>query len=65
MPSYHGATEELMSNMGCRETSCNTEEWERWDEDLVKDFGRWLGRLAKTLGLLFLGVLAALVIGWI
>ena len=54
-----------MSNMGYRETSCNTEEWERWDEDLVTDFGRWLGRLAKTLGLLFLGVLAALVIGWI
>ena len=51
--------------MGCRETSCNTEEWERWDEDLVKDFGRWLGRLAKTLGLLFLGILAALVIRWI
>jgi hypothetical protein len=65
MSSYHGTTEELMSTMGRRETSGHAEEWQRWDEDLVKDFGLWLGSLAKTFGLLLLGVLAALVIAWL
>ena len=54
-----------MSTMGRRETSGHAEEWQRWDEDLVKDFGRWLSRFAKTFGLLLLGVLAALIIGWL
>ena len=65
MSSYHGTKEELMSTMGRRETSGHAEEWQRWDEDLVKDFGRWLSRFAKTFGLLLLGVLAALIIGWL
>ena len=62
MSSYYGATEELISTPGPLETSCDTEEWRRWDEDLVGDFGRWLSRFAKMLGLILVGVLVALVI---
>lgn len=64
MSTYYGTTEEL-STMGRREKSCDTEELRRWDEDLVEDFGRWLSRLAKMLGLLLVGVLVALVIRWL
>ena len=65
MRSYYGLTEELISTTGRRETICDTEQWRRWDEDLVKDFGRWLGRIGKAFGLLLLGVIAALVIRWL
>lgn len=65
MSSYYGTTEERISTMERLETSCDTEGWRRWDEDLVGDFGRRLSRLAKAFGLLLLGVLAALVIRWL
>jgi len=37
------------------------EEWARWDEDLVKDFGHWLALVAKAFALvIFLGALTRL-----
>ena len=50
-----------MKTLRGKEASCDTEEWRRWDEDLVEEFELWLGRLAKILGLLLVVVLAALV----
>ena len=40
------------------------EEWQRWDEELVDEFGRWLARLAKALVVLLLAVFAGAAIGW-
>ncbi len=38
------------------------EEWERWDENLVEDFGHWLTLVAKAFAVvLLLGVLMGLV----
>ena len=47
-----------------QEKASDADEWRRWDEELVEDFGRWLRRLAKTLAILLLAILAALAFGW-
>jgi hypothetical protein len=47
-----------------QETSSDADEWQRWDEQLVEDFGRWLSRLAKVFAILLLAVLAAIAFGW-
>ena len=47
-----------------QETSSDADEWQRWDEQLVEDFGRWLSRLAKVFVILLLAVLAAIAFGW-
>jgi hypothetical protein len=65
MRSCNGLAEEQISTTEHQETSCKTEEWRRWDEEIVEDFGRWLIRIAKASGLLLLAVLAALVIRWL
>ena len=50
--------------LGHEETSHNGDQWRRWDEDLVEEFGRWLTRLAKALAILLLAVFTAVVVGW-
>ena len=47
-----------------QEKASDADEWRRWDEELVEDFGRWLKRLAKTLAILLLAILAAVALGW-
>lgn len=47
-----------------QETASDADEWRRWDEELVEDFGRWLRRLAKVLAILFLVILSAFAFGW-
>ena len=59
-----GIPERRRKALGHQETSHNGDEWRRWDEDLVEEFGRWLSRLAKAFAILLLSVLAAVVIGW-
>jgi hypothetical protein len=54
----------LRKALGHKETSHNADQWQRWDEDLVEEFGRWLSRLAKAFAILLLVVSAAVVIGW-
>lgn len=39
----------------------NCEEWTRWDDELVEDFGRWLNRLAKSL-ILVIAVMSAVIV---
>jgi hypothetical protein len=34
------------------------DNWDRWDEELVEDFSRWLGRLGKALVILLIGIFA-------
>jgi hypothetical protein len=42
----------------------DAEEWDRWDEEIVEDFGRWLGRLGKALAILLTGVFIAAASRW-
>ena len=58
-------TDEIINTNGHIEMSCDSEEWRRWDEDIVSDFGRFLTRIAIACGLLLLGVLIALIIKWL
>ena len=46
------------------ETISDADEWRRWNEELVEDFGRWLSRLAKAFAILLLAVSAAIAIVW-
>jgi len=64
MCPYYEIPEEPRKTLGHRETSCNDNQWRRWDEEVVKEFGCWLSRLAKAFAILLLAVSAALVIGW-
>jgi hypothetical protein len=62
-PQY-GILEELRKTLGHQQTSCDDNQWRRWDEELVEEFGRWVSRLAKAFAILLLAVSVALVIGW-
>ena len=62
-PQY-GIPEELRKTLEYQQTSRNDNQWRRWDEEVVEEFGRWLSRLAKAFAILLLAVSAALVIGW-
>jgi hypothetical protein len=44
-----------------KEASHNADQWRRWDEELVDEFGRWLSRLAKAFAIL---LLAVVIIQW-
>jgi hypothetical protein len=41
------------------------DEWDRWDEDLVDDFGYWLTMFGKAFAILLLLVIAFGLITWI
>jgi len=64
MCPYYRIPEELRKTLGYQQTSCDDNQWRRWDEELVEEFGRWVSRLAKAFAILLLAVSAALVIGW-
>jgi hypothetical protein len=40
------------------------EEWKRWDEELVEEFGRWVSRCARAFAVVFFVVLASAILGW-
>jgi len=42
-----------------QESSWEANQWDRWDEQLIEDFDRWLGRLGKVLAILLTGVFVA------
>ena len=58
-------TDETINTNEHIEMSSDTEEWRRWDEEIVSDFGRFLTRIAIACGLLLLGVLIVLVFKWL
>lgn len=41
------------------------DQWQRWDEEIVDEFERWIARIAKTTAILFSVVLMAAVFGWL
>jgi hypothetical protein len=48
--------EELMRMPGHTETHNDVDPWQRWDEELVEEFGRWISRLAKACAILLIVV---------
>jgi hypothetical protein len=42
----------------------HTEQWQRWDEEMVEQFGRWLVRIAIGLGVSFVLVFASAILAW-
>lgn len=37
-------------------TSTDVDQWRRWDEELVEEFGTWLSGLAKAFAILVIAV---------
>ncbi|NVL89664.1 MAG: hypothetical protein HWN69_01540 [Desulfobacterales bacterium] len=62
MNPYYGTTEDITNGLARRKAPRDTEQWRRWDEELVEKFGRWLGRIVKVIAILFLAVSAAVII---
>ena len=42
MHLYPGNAEDLMRMSGYRKTGKDMEPWQRWDEELVEEFGCWV-----------------------
>jgi len=53
-----GNAEDLMRIPGHRKTGNDGEQWQRWDEELVEEFGCWVSRLAKACAILLIAVSA-------
>ena len=64
MGPWYSASEGLTQIQENQERASDADEWRRWDEELVEDFGRWLRRLAKVFAILLLAILAAFAFGW-
>jgi hypothetical protein len=43
----------------------DNDPWQRWDEDIVQELLRWLGRLARVFAIMFLAVFAATSLAWL
>ncbi|MGD9022685.1 MAG: hypothetical protein PVJ62_02780 [Deltaproteobacteria bacterium] len=58
MDSYLKTSKALIRKSEHEAEIYSPDQWDRWDEELVADFGRWLGRLGKALAILLTGLLA-------
>lgn len=55
----------MEKTLGRQETGYDTSEWQRWDEDLVEDFGRWLSRIAKAFTIVLLVGSSLIAVLWL
>jgi hypothetical protein len=46
-------------------TGKDVDPWQRWDEELVEQFGRWLSRLVEVFVVLLVVIAAAVLIRWL
>jgi len=51
--------------LGHQETGYDADEWQRWDEKLVEDFGRWLSRIAKAFAIVLVVGSALIAVTWL
>ena len=65
MGAYSEVGQEPGKTAKAHDTVYDVGEWERWDEEMVEDFGRWLNRIVKTFAILILSGLAVIVIAWL
>ena len=64
MGAYSEVGQEPGKTARPQDTIYDVDEWQRWDEEMVEDFGRWLSRIGKTFAILILVGSAVIVIGW-
>jgi len=57
--------DEVEKTLGHQETGYDASEWQRWDEDLVEDFGRWLSRIAKAFTIVLLAGASLIAVLWL
>ena len=62
---YYRLPEEVEKTSERQETGYDTSEWQRWDEDLVEDFGRWLSRIAKAFTIVLLVGSSLIAVLWL
>ena len=62
---HYRLPDEVEKTLGHQETGYDTSEWQRWDEDLVEDFGRWLGRIAKAFTIVLLVGSSLIAVLWL
>ena len=63
-PQYR-LPDEVEKTLGHQKAGYDTSEWQRWDEDLVEDFGRWLGRIAKAFTIVLLVGSSLIAVLWL
>ncbi|MEE9567613.1 MAG: hypothetical protein V3W17_08965 [Desulfobacteria bacterium] len=64
MGAYSEVGQEPGKTARPQDTIYDVDEWQRWDKEMVEDFGRWLSRIVKTFAILILVGSAVIVIGW-
>ena len=50
------AAEDITRMSNYRKTSNDVDQWQRWDEQLVEEFGCWVSRLAKAFAILVIAI---------
>jgi hypothetical protein len=65
MGAYSEVGQEPGKTWKAHDTVYDVDEWERWDEEMIEDFGRWLNRIVKTFAILILTGSAVVVIAWL
>ena len=60
-----GHTEDVSKTWRDEGTHKDLDQWRRWDEELVQQFGRSLNRFAKIFVILLLAIWAAVIMGWL
>jgi hypothetical protein len=65
MKVHTATSENLQETCQLCGTDYNSDQWQRWDEELVNGFGQWLIRMAKALTILLLMVFAGAIMGWV
>jgi hypothetical protein len=65
MNPHYRLSDEVEKTLGHQETGYDASEWQRWDEDLVEDFGRWLSRIAKAFTIVLLVGSSLIAVLWL
>jgi predicted phosphoadenosine phosphosulfate sulfurtransferase len=65
MNSYYRLQDNPEKTLGQQETGYDADEWQRWDEELVEDFGRWLSRIAKAFTIVLAVGSALVAVTWL
>jgi hypothetical protein len=61
----YGHSKDVSTTWGDEGTHKDLDQWRRWDEGLVEEFGRWLSRFAKVFAILLLAICTAVFMGWL
>lgn len=65
MNPHYRFPDEVEKTLGHQETGYDAGEWQRWDEDLVEDFGRWLSRIAKAFTIVLVAGSSLIAVLWL